>query len=67
MAIWFSKDKKTMVNLDMVSSFNYYNKDDVEKFSDPFGYGSPQEINEVKMHGHFIILKTMGHEIKFRG
>jgi hypothetical protein len=67
MATWFSKDKKTMVNLDMVSSFNYFNADDLSKFCDPFGHGAPQEINEVKMHGHFLILRTMGHEFQFRG
>ena len=67
MATWHSKDGKRMVNLDMVNSFDYFNTDDINKFSDPWGPRSPREINEVKKHGHFLILRTAGHEFEFRG
>ena len=67
MALWFSKDRKRMVNLDMVSSFQYFNDGDLAKFCDPFGHGAPREINEVKMNGHFLVLRIGGDEFEFRG
>ena len=64
---WYSKDGKTMVNLDNVTSFKYYDRDDVDKYNNPYGGGAPQYINEVKQHGHFIILREGGYEFTFRG
>lgn len=67
MATWFSKDRKQMINLDMVSSFEYFNDEDVSKFCDPFGTGDTLEIREAKRYGHFLIVRTSGHEFQFKG
>jgi hypothetical protein len=65
--IWYSKDGKTMVNLDNITSFRYYDRSDLDGFDNSGGYSVPQYINEVKLHGQYIVLKEGGYEMVFRG
>jgi hypothetical protein len=65
---WYSRDRKTMVDLDRITRYDYYDQSDLAKFNDNSQDGYvPQYVNEVKMNGHFLVLIDGGLELIFRG
>ena len=64
---WYSKDGKMMINLERITWFKYYDRDDLAKFENPFGGGAPHYNNEVKQYGQFILLREGNQEYTFRG